>query len=234
MHLLVTRPEPEAARTAERLRARGHVVTVSPVLRVEAVADAAFGAGPYAGVIMTSANAARVVAGHKRRAELAALPVFTVGNRTADAVAAAGFSNIASADGGAPELVRLIAATLPRGARLVYFAAQERATDLAGALAPHGIAVETVVVYRTIPNPFLSQDLGAVLTDGPDGVLHYSRRSAQTFLVGAGTAGLLDEAVRLTHYCLSSEVAAPLRAAGARAVKVAAHPDEASLLKLLG
>jgi len=240
MRLLVTRPEPEADRTAEALRARGHAVTVAPVLEVETIPDAAFGAGPYAGVVMTSANAARVMASHARRAALAGLPVFTVGNRTAEAAAAAGFSDVVSADGGAPELVRLIAATLRPAAtvvapaRLVYFAAHERATDLAAALAAHGIAVETVVTYRTVASPLLARALEAALRDGLDGALHYSRRSAQTFLIGAGTAGLIDAAVGLTHYCLSSEVAAPLRSAGARAVKVAPRPDEAALLALVG
>jgi uroporphyrinogen-III synthase len=234
MRLLVTRPGAEAERTAHILRARGHVVTVAPVLKVETIADAAFGAGPYAAVVMTSANAARVIAGHRRYAELVHLPVFTVGRRTAEAVRAAGFDNVTSADGGAPELVRLIAARLGEsGATLLYLAAQERSSDLAGALKSHGIAVETVVVYRTAPSPSLAQDLRTVLDDGLDGVLHYSRRSAQTFLIGAGTAGVLDAAVGLTHYCLSSEVAAPLRAAGAGAVKVASRPDEAALIALV-
>src|SRR5215217_717022 len=197
MHLLVTRPGTEAERTADILRARGHVVTVAPVLKVETIADAGFGAGPYAAIVITSANAARVIAGHERGAELLRLPVFTVGRHTAEAVRAAG-------------LVRLIAAKLQgSGASLLYFAAQERSSDLAGALKPYGIAVETVVVYRTVPSPRLPQDLRAVLDDGLDGVLHYSRRSAQTFLIGAGTAGVLDAAVGLTHFCLSSEVAAP-------------------------
>lgn len=235
MHLLVTRPEPDAERTAARLRADGHEVTVAPVLRLETFADVAFGEGPYAAVVMTSGNAARVVAGHKRRDELTALPVFTVGRQTASAARAAGFADISSADGGFPELVQLIAGRLAgSGARLLYLAAEDRSGDLGRALAPHGIAVETVTIYRTVSNPSLPQDLRAALAGRLDGVLHYSRRSAQSFLVGAGTAGLLEAAVKLTHYCLSSEIAAPLRAAGATAVKVAPRPEEAALIELLG
>jgi uroporphyrinogen-III synthase len=64
-------------------------------------------------------------------------------------------------------------------------------------------------------------------------VLHYSRRSAQSFLAGARTAGLIDAALRLTHFCLSSEVAAPLSSAGAASVKVAPQPDEAALMRLV-
>ena len=45
MRLLVTRPEADAARTAQALRASGHEAVVAPVLRVESI-DAKFG-GPF-------------------------------------------------------------------------------------------------------------------------------------------------------------------------------------------
>jgi len=234
MRLLVTRPQPDAERSAEALRQRGHIVTVAPVLDVEIIENAAWGEGPYAAVVMTSANAARAISTHGRRDELAGLTVFTVGRTTAAAARAAGFSTVASADGGAAELVGLIAAELDRsGARLLYLAAEQRATDLAAALARHGLHVETAVIYRTIANPMLAQELHAALSSGVDGVLHYSRRSAQTFLTGARGAGCIEAALGCTHYCLSGEVAAPLRAAGATAIKVAAQPDEAALIALL-
>jgi uroporphyrinogen-III synthase len=231
MHLLVTRPAADAERTAQALRARGHKVTVAPALQFEAIADVAF-AGPFTAIAMTSANAARALMSHPQRAELTPLRVFTVGWHTAAAAQAAGFARIESADGGLPDLVRLIAASL-RGGRVLYLAADDRSGDLAGALAAYGIAVDTVVIYRMVTNPRLAQELSAAIDDRLDGVLHYSRRSAQSFLVGARTAGLLDAALRLTHYCLSSEVAAPLSAAGAASVKVAPQPDVAALMRLV-
>src|SRR5262249_19451971 len=114
MRLLVTRPQPDADRSAKALRQRGHIVTVAPVLDVEIIENAAWGEGPYAAVVMTSANAARAISTHGRRDELAGLTVFTVGRTTAAAARAAGFSTVASADGGAAELVGLIAAELDR------------------------------------------------------------------------------------------------------------------------
>jgi len=235
MHLLVTRPEPDAERTAALLRQNGHRVTIAPALRLEAVADADLGRGPYAAVVLTSSNAARAISSHVRRPELTALPAFTVGRHTAAAARAAGFSEVASADGGFPELVRLIAASVARGASpLLYPCAEHRSGDLAGALLPHGLTVETVVVYRAAASATLAQQIAAALSERPDGVLHYSRRSAQAFLQGAETAGCRDAALRLVHYCLSDEIASVLRAAGATAVRVAARPEEAALLALLG
>src|SRR5712691_1053423 len=127
MHLLVTRPEPDAERTASVLRARGHRVTIAPVLRAETIPGADFGGGPFAAVVMTSANAARAIANHPRRDELLALPVFTVGRHTAGAAGAAGFSNVASADGGWRELVRLVASNTTakaKATRLLYLPAE--------------------------------------------------------------------------------------------------------------
>src|SRR5262245_17717979 len=232
MHLLVTRPGADGNRTAQILRARGHRVTITPVFELEIMADVDFGAGPFAAIAMTSANAVRAIERHPDRAALLALPVFTVGRHTAAAARTAGFAPVMSADGGLPELTLLLAAKLA-GGRVLYLAAADRSGDLAAGLSPYGLGVDTVVVYRMATNPRLAQDLGAALDARPDCAVHYSRRSAQTFLVGASTAGRLDAALRLTHYCLSAEVAAPLGAAGATAVKVAPRPDEAALLELL-
>src|SRR5262245_47209617 len=111
MRLLVTRPQPDAERTAAVLRDKGHDAVVAPVLRIEPVA-ARIGDGPFAAVIMTSANAAQAIAGHAHLADLTALPVFAVGARTAEAARQAGFATVASAEGGWLKLVRLIASRL--------------------------------------------------------------------------------------------------------------------------
>ena len=146
MRLLVTRPEQDAARTAQALRARGHTVLLAPLMRLETI-EAEF-AGPFAAVLLTSANAARAVPAHRRRAELLSLAAFAVGARTAQAARESGFAQVESADGALGDLVRL-ATRLP-GERLLYLAGEDRAGDLAGDLAAHGIAVETAVVYRAV------------------------------------------------------------------------------------
>src|SRR5258707_12825786 len=99
VRLLVTRPEPECERTAALLRGRGHEVLLMPLLRIEPIRHAELGAGPWAAVLFTRANAARPVAPHRRFSALAGLPVYTVGRRTQAAAAAAGFTAIMSADG---------------------------------------------------------------------------------------------------------------------------------------
>jgi uroporphyrinogen-III synthase len=235
VRLLVTRPEPDGERTAAVLRARGHEVMVAALLRVAAIADADLGAGPHAGVIITSANAARALAAHPRRAELARLPAFAVGRRSAEAVRAAGFGDVMSADGDARDLVRLIAT---RGAAahapLLYLAGEDRAADVAAELAKHGAPVRTVEVYRAVAAAAFPSAVETALAAGAlAGVLHFSRRSAEAYLDCAEAAGIGAAALVPTHYCLSPQVAEPLTAAGAPNILVASRPDEAALLDLV-
>jgi len=235
MRFMVTRPLPEAERTAAALRARGHEAIVAPVLRIESV-RAEFGAGPFAGLVVTSGNAARALKDHPRKSELASLPVFAVGARSAAAaMREAGCADVASADGNMRDLAALLSKRFAgKGARLLYLAGEDRAGDLAAALAPHGIRVETIVVYRAQADENFAAALANALGSGPlDGVLHYSRRSAEAFLAGAAEAGLTAEVLALRHICLSAEVAAPFVSAGARKTSVARQPDEPSLLALL-
>ena len=233
MRLLVTRPEPDATRTAQVLRQRGHEVLVTPLLSTQAI-DAELN-GPYAAVLMTSANAARALSAHPRVGELTRLPAFTVGARSAEAARAAGFGNVTSAGGALADLVRLAASRFAESSeRLLYLAGEDRAGDLASDLAACGIAVETALIYRAVAAERLPAELKQALSNAKlDGALHYSRRSVTTLIELSRPAGVLNGLLNLAHYCLSGEVAAPLRNAGAHQISVAPRPEEAALIDLL-
>ncbi len=164
------------------------------------------------------------------------MPAYVVGARTKAAAEAAGFAIVRSADGNLDDLVRLVAANPSASGRpLLYLAGAERAGDLAGALRTHGIAVETAVVYRSVMVTSFDPAVRRALADGEvDAVLHYSARSAAAYLAAATAGGIDVSVTNLKHFCLSSEVAAPLLAAGATAVEVAAVPTEQALLDLVG
>jgi uroporphyrinogen-III synthase len=232
MRLLVTRPEPDNERTATALRALGHEVMLAPLLHIEAI-DADLGAGPWAAILLTSANAARAIMAHPRRGELLRLPVVAIGRSSAEAARAAGFADVVSADGDGRDLARLAAARFA-GSRLplLYLAGEDRARDVAGELAAQGLTVRTVVVYRAASAAALPPDVLALLRQGRiDGVLHFSRRSAETYVACA--AEFREQALAPVHYCLSAGVAGPLKTAGAVQIRIAAEPDEASLLALV-
>jgi uroporphyrinogen-III synthase len=229
MHLLVTRPEPDNERTAAALRATGHDVVLAPLLRIEAVPDADFGAPPFAGVLITSANGARALAGHPRRGECLALPVLAVGRSSADAARLAGFIDVTSADGDASDLARLAAGRFAGAASpLLYLAGEDRAAEL----ALPGLMLRTVVAYRAAKADAFPLSVREALQAGAlDGVLHFSRRSVESYL--NCSRGLIAAALGPMHYCLSARAAEPLKAAGAARIQVASRPDEASLLTLV-
>jgi len=234
VRLLLTRPEPDAERTAAALRARGHAAILAPLMRIEAVADADLGGGPWAAILVTSANAASAVAAHARIAELRALPVFAVGERSAQAMRVAGFVNVTSADGDVRDLARLVTERTPKDAPLLYLAAAERSGDLAGELGAGGFAVRTAVIYRAVSAPVFTRATVAALAGGVDGVLHFSRRSAEAYVIAAHAAGLRESALKNpVHFCLSAQIAEPLARAGATDIRVAPRPVEAALLALI-
>jgi uroporphyrinogen-III synthase len=218
MRILVTRPEPDNARTAAALRELGHEVVLAPLLRIETVPNADLGPPPLSGVLITSANGARALAGYPRHGELLSLPVLAVGGSSADAARAAGFTDVSSADGDASDLARLAAERFS-GARhpLLYLAGEDRSGELSVA----GLTIRTVVVYRARAATSLPEQ------GGVDGVLHFSRRSVEAYLACGGVVS------GPTHYCLSARATEPLKAAGATRIAVSARPDEASLLSLV-
>ena len=233
MRVVVTRPQPQGAHTAAALAARGHDVWELPLMKVEPVA--ADLSGTWGAVIVTSANAASAIADNPAREALFKLSVFAVGRRSAEAARAAGFANITSAGGDVRDLLRLLRQRrADAAAPLLYLAGEDRAADLVGELAVHGIAAEMRVVYRAVTAPF-PDELVAALEAGGDvqAVLHFSKRSAENYVAGAQAAGVAEQALAVRHYCLSEQVAVPLREAGATRVTVAPRPEEAALIELL-
>jgi uroporphyrinogen-III synthase len=238
VRLLVTRPEPDGERTAAALRRRGHEVEPAALLRVETIADAALGSGPWSALVVTSTNAVRAMESHPRRAELMGLRVFAVGRRTAAAARTAGFRDVEAAGGNIQELAQRLREWAPGQERrdpLLYPAGQDRSGDLVGDVAAAGLRVCTVTVYRALKIDRFPPAIDAMLAAGQiEGVLHFSRRSAEAYIGCAGAAGLLTQAVAPLHYCVSPQVAEPLVEAGAKSVRIAAVAEENALIDLIG
>lgn len=239
MTILVTRPAPDNERTAATLRARGHDVLLAPMLRFEPVA---FHLGPdskLSAVIVTSANALRALADHPERPRLLALPVFAVGERTAQAAREAGFADVMAAGGDANSLRELVlsqarARHLRKSRSLLYLAASDRARDLGDDLGARGFDVATVIAYRMAMIDDLPAEASAAFAAGTiEAVLHYSARSARAFLAAIRLAGVEISALGLPQCCISEAVATVLRDGGATQVAVAHAPDEDAVIEAL-
>lgn len=228
MRVVVTRPQADSERTAVALEALGHEVLVAPLMRIEPVAVDL--AGTWSAIVITSANALQAVPATDDGVKT--LPVFAVGDRSAEAARRAGFAEVSSANGDIKGLARLVAArAVGAKAPLLYLAGEDRAGDLVAQLAARGIEAEMKVVYRIVAEVFPPVLAAALESGDVDAVLHFSRRSAELFVEGARSSGVAGPAEDVRHLCLSSQVAEPL--AGASRIAVAARPEEAGLIALL-
>lgn len=226
MRVLVTRPMDQAASTAMRLSALGHSAVCAPALEVFPIAPA-LPEGPFDLILATSAQA---FAGLHPSPVLRAAPLACVGDKTAAAAAAAGFVARIVAPRAEALSARLIAEWPPGSA--LYLAGRERKPLLEDSLRAAGWRLFVVETYDARPVESWPAEIGAALQKGEiDAVLHYSPRSAAAALALIGAEG----AARLSHYCLSEDVAATCRTfAPAEKIFVASQPDEEALMTLVG
>lgn len=225
MRVWVTRAQPDAAATAARVAARSFEPLVAPLLAAEPLPDALL---DLAGVAALAFTSRRGVSAFAAREPGRGWPVFAVGDATAAAAREAGFGQVLSAGGDVDDLARLIAGRPPAGP-VLHPGALEPAGDLAGALRSAGLEVRTAALYRTRTLPPSPEAAGA--WPSLQAVLLHSPKAARALAEAAlppGPAAIL---------CLSPAVAAPLLEASdglAAQVRIAASPDEAALLDLLG
>ena len=239
MAVLVTRPHPDNEATAAALRGRGIEVLLAPMLRFEAHAFQDDADARYGAVIVTSANALRGFEQHPSGQRLLNLPLFAVGEQTADAARRAGFDKVISANGDVTALRAAVLASvkakqLKKTSTLVYLAGADLARDLAGDLGERGFTVVTHTTYRMIPVADLPREASeGFAANRVRAVLHYSRRSARAFLDATRAAGVEISALAIPQCCISDAVASIVRDAGATQVLTASRPDENALLETL-
>jgi uroporphyrinogen-III synthase len=231
--VLITRAEPEAARLAGLLAARGIEALIEPLLRIEQRADMLLPPSFLDGVqalLFTSANGARAFAAASARRDLR---VFAVGDATASAARERGFEKVESARGNVEELAALVIARLrPGDGALVHAAGSATAGDLAGVLEAAGFSLRRAVLYDAFPASALSAATRAALESRAiAAALFFSPRTAASFVRLA--AGMEDHCRSIVAVALSPAVAASLAPLSWRRVAIAATPDEPALLKAL-
>ncbi|MFN7104534.1 MAG: uroporphyrinogen-III synthase [Pseudorhizobium sp.] len=240
MRVLVTRPEEAARRTAAKIAALGHQAVLLPLMAAEHHPQAALNAlrQPHAAVAITSAETARVL----RTLGEALHPylqdnLFAVGDATADALRATGFTSVLAAEGTGASMVerflpQLRQLTSPHP--LLYLAGQPRSPVFEEDLKVAGIPVATIVSYTMTPLPVSDDAFAAALKTPPvDAVLLYSKETAKRFFELMGRPEDLNILARLRILCLSDNVAQAVPNALKDHVATALRPDEDSLLALL-
>lgn len=232
MRVLVTRPLDDALEVQILLAARGHEVVVAPLLRVEFRHGAEIDLAGVQAILATSANGVRALAGRTGRRDM---PVFTVGPQTAQAAQALGFNKVRSADGDAVALAQAVPSwTSPKAGPLLHAAGADAPGKLAEALTAAGFQVRSEILYDVIAVDELSANATAeIVANRIDAVLLFSPRSAHAFVQGLNEAGLTEHASRMIAGCISQATAAALAPLTMKEVRIAARPNQESLLNCL-
>lgn len=221
----VTRAEPGAARTADRLTGLGFDPIVVPLLTLRPLPgalEAAPAPDAVAVLALTSPNGVEAFAPLARR--FRDHPVFAVGDATAEAARAAGFANVRSAAGDIHALARLIAAEAPPGPLLAP-GAREPAGDLPALLPDR--SVQRLPVYAAV-------ETQAPAPEAFDAVMLHSPRAARALASILAAAPPRAASSGWTAVCISDAAAAPLRPFDFAEIRIAAAPDEPAMLSALG
>jgi uroporphyrinogen-III synthase len=207
--LLVLRPEPGASATVERARQRGLEAIAAPLFEIEPLAWAVPDPSSFDGLLLTSANALRH--GGAGIEALRPLPVYAVGESTAEAARAAGFILARTGTGGVDDLLD----SLDPGLALLHLCGEHRREARA---ARHAITRVTTYRSRTLDAPDLGSAPGTV-------ALVHSPRAGERLAALVGARGTMRIAA-------ISPAAAAAVGHGWDMVETADQPNDDALLAL--
>lgn len=230
--ILVTRPQPGASRTAERLAKAGYAPVVLALTRIEPLPHS-MPVGLFDSVIVTSAQALAATdpSGLSR---FLSVPVFAVGETTGEAARNLGFSSAIAGTGSTRWIIERLTASMRPNARVLYLCGKVRRPELEEALAQAGIAVEAVETYDAAPIPYSEEELAAALGAMPlSAVTLMSGQAASVFdrqIASGRFAPLFRESL---FVCFSARIAEALRAERQSKTVVTDQASEDSLMRLL-
>lgn len=224
--VLVTRAEPGATQTCQRLTALGYHAVNAATAHIAPTPGTPDWAGVRA-IIVTSPNGAARLGALGAPADLT---VFAVGPASADAARAAGHETVLTGSGDAAGLLELILSA-PDPGRLLHVRGRDQAFDLVDALRTVGRDAHSHVAYEARAVDRLPA--AALEALGPGAVvLVHSLLGAERFAVLAAAAGRLSLLARARILAISEAACAPLRHTGAGAT-IAGRPDEAGMIEVL-
>ncbi len=213
--LLVLRPQPDADRTARRVRALGLAPVIAPLFTVRPLIWTT-PAAPFDAVMLTSANAARH--GGDGLTSFLSMPCYAVGAATAAAARATGFTQVFAGASDGNALVERMAADGVHN--ILWLSGADRTL-----LAETALRITPVAVYAADPVARLPVEAEDALAERAVVLLH-SARAAAFFreLVG-------DRRADIRIAVLSNKVA---QAAGPgwAGITVAGQPRDEALLEL--
>ncbi len=228
--VLVTRPQPAGSRTAAKLASMGYEPVLLPLSRIVALSFA-LPDGPFSALTVTSANAFHHI-NTERLKPFLDLPLFAVGQGTAQAARKAGFGQVIDGGGDAVRLAATMRRDLPQQSRVLYLAGRVRQPVFEDEMRAARLDMHVANVYDTEMIPYSAPALLDVLHGAPFvAVMLYSGVAATSFVEAMREITLpFDEKTRFL--CISDRVADQLPPLWRANALVADHPDEGGLFRL--
>lgn len=225
---LITRALPGAHVTEANVSAMGYQGMVVPAAII-VPSHAPINTNGVQALLMTSAAAARHTT---MEATLAALPVYAVGNATAEAAVAAGFTNVISAGGDGANLAVLAADRMRTDAgALLHLRGTEVAGDVTGMLDACGFETRFVEVYATQDHPDFGRLIGTFIGQSKGVVLFHSPAGARRF--ASACESTLAQLGNWTAIGLSLACLQPIQDIGFKSLFSAKQPDESALMEAI-
>ena len=224
-HVLITRPALDAGPLIAACYAHGFAPLLSPLLKIVTLYDAVPDLRAAQAVVFTSANAVGAV-----RA-VVDVPVFAVGEKTAQAARDVGFRNVTVAGGDAVALNGLLACEDWRGAQPIYHLSGR---EVAAPIIVPGVKVERHIVYHADKiEEFVPEAAREIAAGGVAGVFLMSVRTGEAFVKATENAGLTESLRAIKALCISDSVLQSVAELPWRGAAVARTPDVDGLAALL-
>lgn len=240
----MTRPEPGASQTTEKLRLLGHDPVLLPLTRIIGLypEPGQLSADRISAIGATSASA--IVQWQQSGIEPECLlrPIYVVGERTGQAAQTVGFSDVRIGGGTGEELASLIdidtqsgRLQLSEAKPILYVAGRVRHPDFESGLSRAMVPTRVVDIY-TIEEISYSTDflVDFFLTRNVDVVLLYSPVASTLFFKKSDQPAIYKHLKKYSFYCMSRAISQVIPDAFRSQIRVADNPDEQSLLSLLG
>lgn len=230
--VLVTRPQPGATRTSERLLCAGYLPLVLPLTRIVAI-EPKRPKVKYAAVAVTSANALREASDELLR-PLLKVPCFVVGDATAAAARARGFETVTMGGGDGTSLAQIVIEELPTNGCILYLTGKVRAPDFEQILRKSQVHFRCILTYDTISVSYTTDFLLDFFAQKRiDCCLLYSKWGAEEFVRMAGRPEVTHHFDKTSFFCLSRRIADVIPEGKYGPIHVAPRPDEDALVQLM-
>lgn len=227
--IIVTRAEPGASETAERLAARGLKAILAPMLSlVELPETQMLEPSALSGLVFTSANGVRTYAARRSDRHL---PAWCVGPATAQAARDQDFETVHESAGNAVDLAHFIAAKAPRGdSPLLHVANAAAAGALKETLGSLGYSAVFAPLYEMRPADALPSEVTASFEQSDATIiLSHSQKGGRAFAELASTNALTN----CLGVAISDRASEPLERLNLKAIYTAEAPNEDGLFAAL-